>query len=758
MPAYDEPVGSADSLDFHRVASMLLARAWLIILCLILSGGVTFLYLYRAVPRYEATAAIEYQTDQLKILDVPGLLPDNPVGQSLEPKLRQIKRLLSHPEVLRRVVETNKLTTDPRFMALPPDARLSRQDAAFRLQGLFSVTIPKNDNLLLVTVEHPHAGMAAELANSLATELVNWTDEQKMSAIRRAADQLKDIMGTLKEQWLTNQAQLKPMREEAIILSQQLQEVLTDKQRLYESLLGLSLQQIALQAAFNQAQREGTNIEALLRIDLVRNDATVSQLKAELMQRESQFRALKQRVKQKHPAYAQAESELAAVQQRWEDAVRTAAQGIKLSLEQVRSQEEALRNQYQAVNRQAEQLRQKLGLNTNDLPARELELERSIGDRVMQRLKEASITTDLFSNPITVAETAMVPLKPTKPDKVKVSLLGLLAGLALGVGLAVLLGLVDTSLKSLEETEQFLSFPVLSAVPRIAHLEAGQSQIIMSDEANFAGAEAFRSLRTSIAVLNKDKSIKTVLFTSSVPDEGKTFCALNFAVSLAQQGHRTLLVECDLRRPMVGQALPGIRDDHPGVTDYLRLQATGPIGRSQEPASRGGAGLSFAELRRKQEGGGGHAAGSTATLEAKAEAEPRLALTELVQKTSVDNLWFLSAGSPSHNSTELLGQQGAVSALMNEAFRKYDRVVVDSAPVLGVSDTLLLATQVQAVCLVIRAHRTARKAIQRATDVLHRAEVPLLGVILNGLAASRSDYYNDYYHYDDYRAKPPAKT
>jgi Mrp family chromosome partitioning ATPase len=391
---------------------------------------------------------------------------------------------------------------------------------------------------------------------------------------------------------------------------------------------------------------------------------------------------------------------------------------------------------------------------------RELDLQRSIHDRVMQRVKEATLTGDLMHNPLIIGQRAEVPGTPSKPAKVKISVLGLMAGLMCGVGLALALGFVDTSLKSLEDTERFLNFPVLSAVPRIADLETATSQIIMNDEDNFAGAEAFRSLRTSLAVLNKDKALKTILFTSALPEEGKTFCSLNFAVSLAQQGHRTLLVECDLRRPMVAQALPEIRDAAPGVTDYLRmLPMNAPVPVHESGRRSSGGGLSFAELRRKQEGKVAEPVVSRATVTGGVgggEVPARLGLEDFVQATGVENLQFLSAGTPSADSSELLGQAGAVSTLLNEAYRRFDRVVIDSAPLLGLSDTLLLATQVHGVCLVIRAQRTPRKSIQRAVEIMQRAEAPLLGVILNGLVASRSDYYSDYYHYD-YRSNPTAK-
>jgi Mrp family chromosome partitioning ATPase len=190
------------------------------------------------------------------------------------------------------------------------------------------------------------------------------------------------------------------------------------------------------------------------------------------------------------------------------------------------------------------------------------------------------------------------------------------------------------------------------------------------------------------------------------------------------------------------------------VTEYLRLSPiTAPTHRDSatEPA---GNGLSFAELRRKHAEGVAAPAPLVVTAETRSETSSRPSLDEYIQKTNIDNLAFLGAGAPALDAAELLAQHHAMSALIAEAQRRFDRIVIDSAPLLGVSDSLLLATQVQAVCLVIRAHRTPRKSVQRAMDMLQRADAPVLGVILNGLVATRSDYYSDYYHYEDYRARP----
>ncbi|MCL4179119.1 MAG: AAA family ATPase [Verrucomicrobia bacterium] len=754
MPTYEDPSSGSDSLDFRKVVSMLLARAWIIVVCLILSGGVTFLYLYRAVPRYTATAVLVYQIDQLRPMDMSGLLPENTPAQLLESRLRPISRELQSPRFLQKVAEIKKLAEDPRFLPPTPDRLPTVEDAALRLGKLLTVEVPRNDNVIFVTVEHPDPNVAADLANSVARQFILQKDADRGEALDQARLKLQDVMTSLRTDWEAMEREMEPLRETADDLSRALVFQTEMINQLAQERMQLNSRMLALESSSKQIDESQGDLTRLLGIVTIATDNDVRVYRQAIVERELALTRLKQQYKEKHPLYIQGENDLKAAQINLAKSVNDAVLSVRSALETMRKQEADIQAKFEANRRAWDANFKQMQASTNAMNSGEVELQRTILDRVMQRVKEATISADLFNNPLKVEEEAIVPFSPSKPNKIKVAALGVFAGIACGVGLALALGFVDTSLKSLEETEQFLNFPVLSAVPRLPELEAETSQIIMNDEANFAGAEAFRSLRTSISVLHKGKTFKTILFTSALPEEGKTFCALNYAVALAQQGQRTLLIECDLRRPMVAPALSGVREDYPGVTDYLRLSPSLPAAPVGNVPDSGDGGLSFAELRRKHaEGSSGASAPATAATEVRAEVANRPTLDEFVQKTTIENLTFLSAGAPAMDAAELLAQSNAVVSLITEAQRKFDRIVIDSAPLLGVSESLLLATQVQAVCLVIRAHRTARNTVQRALEMLQRADAPVLGIILNGLVATRSDYYSDYYHYEDYRAK-----
>jgi polysaccharide biosynthesis transport protein len=754
MPVYEDPGVGPDPLDLRKVVSMLMARAWIIIICLILSGGVGFLYLYRAVPRYTATVSLAYRTDQLRPMEVRGLLPVDQESM-LDSKLRPISRELKSLEFLTRLVETNKLNTDARFLPPSMTGDIGVERAALALRSMLTITVPRNDNLVLVTVEHPNPQLATELANSLAEEFIRFKNEDQETALSQAQGKLLDLMNSLRKEWEVMDKDIEPLRETADELSRALVFQMGMINQLAQERTQLSLQIIDLESSARQIDGCQGDQDKLQGIAAIASNSDVRAYRQEILEREMELSRLKQQYKPKHPVYIVGENNLKAAQGKLKEATDTAVLGVKSALETLRTQEAEIEARFQKNREEWDANFKQMQASTNSMASGEIDIYRNMLDQVMQRSKEATISADLFNNPLKIETPARVPDSPSKPNRIIIAALAVFAGLASGTVLALALGFVDTSLKSLEETEQFLNFPVLSAVPRVPELESESSQIIMNDETNFAGAEAFRSLRTSISVLHKGRNFKTILFTSAVPEEGKTFCALNYAVALAQQGQRTLLIEGDLRRPMVAPALTGVREDHPGVTEYLRLAPVTSAAPSASTPQAGTSsnGLSFAELRRKHAQGSVAAPPQMVTAEARPDLTDRPSLDEFIQKTSIENLSFLASGAPAMDSAELLAQHHAVPALIAEANRKFDRIVIDSAPLLGVSDALLLAMHVQAVCLVIRGHRTARKSVQRALEMLQRADAPLLGVILNGLVAARSDYYSDYYHYEDYRAK-----
>src|SRR6185369_17062051 len=215
----------------------------------------------------------------------------------------------------------------------------------------------------------------------------------------------------------------------------------------------------------------------------------------------------------------------------------------------------------------------KLSVRYNVL-ARDVEADRALYQSVLNRMKETFVTKDLKPSKIRLIEHAAVPEKPIRPEKVRVVLAGILAGLAGSVLLVFLLNALDRSLKTVDQTEEYLGLPVLSTIPKFDGGAGEERKLIKEDDARCPEGESFRTLRTALSMLGRKEDRRVFLFTSALPSEGKTFCSLNFAQSLARQGLRTLIVDCDLRRPMVDKSLRGTKPRNVGLTDYLTGQKT----------------------------------------------------------------------------------------------------------------------------------------------------------------------------------------
>lgn len=291
--------------------------------------------------------------------------------------------------------------------------------------------------------------------------------------------------------------------------------------------------------------------------------------------------------------------------------------------------------------------------------------------------------------------------------------LGALLGFLAGFGWSVMDEMMDTSIRSPEDVTQFIQLEVLGMIPLMRFGKPGRrgkrrgAYVVGKDEEEIDAcivtqhdpkspiAEAYRSLRTHFQFATIQQRPKTVMITSAVPGEGKTTTAVNFAVTMADQGLRVLVADTDLRRPNVHRVLRTERG--PGLADVLR---------------------------------------------------ERIPVENVIRPTAVENLWALSSGRVPPNPSELIGSE-RMRRLVHELGGMFDLVVCDAPSIHVVTDSILLATHVDTAILVIAAEYSRRETILRAKKLLETATPFIAGVVLNGLEATRRHYYYYYYYYDD---------
>jgi capsular exopolysaccharide synthesis family protein len=285
----------------------------------------------------------------------------------------------------------------------------------------------------------------------------------------------------------------------------------------------------------------------------------------------------------------------------------------------------------------------------------------------------------------------MLPEFPSKPKKVLILMMSVAIGLGIGLSYALGASLLDSSLKTVDQAEQVLGLNLLGAIPTAKDTALEKTRRMLIENPDSAIAETFRAMRTAVQLAAPDDAFRCMLVTSGIPGEGKSFCAINYAVTLAQQGFRTLLIDADLRLPSVGRVFLG-KDEVPGVTDLL--------------------------LERRD-------------------------FDEVVQLTNIENLSILPAGARVSNPAELCNK-ASFAALIEAAKARFDRIVIDTAPVHAVSETLILAPQADAVCLIVRAGKTPAPVAVRALKKLIDSGANIPGFVLNGVSNRNKGYY---YHY-----------
>src|SRR4029077_1437764 len=313
--------------------------------------------------------------------------------------------------------------------------------------------------------------------------------------------------------------------------------------------------------------------------------------------------------------------------------------------------------------------------------------------------------------------------------------LGLLAGLAAGLAFVFGADALDRSIKTVDQAETTLGLPVFAAVPdttderpagrirrRSKALGSSNYRVVVETPESPA-AEAFRNLRAALSLLGPEAERKVSLFTSAVPNEGKSFTSANYSLALAQQGYRVLLIDGDLRRPNMHKifrfpdankgnnseedAPPGVTDCLVGEVDLVSAARVIPAGEIQ---------LVDEDIR----------------------------LTGKILTATGVQLSVLAGGRRAPNPAEILAGP-FFGQLIAEAAKLFDRVGIDSAPILAVSDTLLMTPNVQPGCIVIRAGKTPRPAVRRAITLLAKSGIRPAGLVLNRLRRSRGVGY--YYYY-----------
>jgi len=682
--------------DFARTWHTLLEKAWIIAVSLAVFLLIGLFYIHRTPATYSATATIEAEQDEPDILKMEMIRTKD--IQAVD-YLQTVAQTLTSRPVLERVAETNGFWTDRRFITVTngvTDDALSRKHVVDKLERMVQVKLRRGTRLIDVTARHIVPELTEQIANSIVSEYISSRAEREDTSITMANQNLSREAERLRKKLEESENALQAYKEKhnASSLDDRQNTVVAKLNELSTRATEAKSIRIKTETEYGQVLKLGTNTAALLNVPAVAHDSTVAALELSLTKAEEDFATLRERYKDKHPKYIQAVTQIGKLREDLGSAVLGAVETLKASLESAQAAEEALNQAMLAQETAALEL-SKLSIEYGVL-AREVETDRALYDAVLKGMKESALSqATQQTGIIRVVEPAWLPDHPVWPRKSAILAMCAMGGIFLGIFIVLALRAVDTSIKTVDEAETGLGISVVSVVPDMKQMSNGRSRLVVVDDARSEGAEAFRTLRTSLSTLGTGEEWRVCLFTSAMPSEGKTFCSLNYAASLALLGRKTLLIDADLRHSSLEGAMFGPTGVGAGLSDYLAGQKK---------------------------------------------------FEEAVRPASIKHLFLMPGGSASSNPAELLAADG-LKAVVQEALKRYDRVVVDSAPINAVSDTLLILKCAQSVCLVVRAASTSSRYVMRCIQLLHTAKAPISGIILNRMPTRRHAGYGAYYDY-----------
>ena len=652
--------------DVRVVLEVLRSKALLIAICT--AGALLLAFLYTLfTPRvYSAQTVIQIEQEEQKVVKIEGIKSED--LKSLE-ALKTFEQNVTSPEVLLRVIHNPELRNDPTF--LPDVERKSDNALQKALARHIDAKLRRGTRLIDITVDHPSPVMAEKIAKLLVQEFVRWNFEAQRDAAEVARRFLLDEGTRLRAKLEQSEQALQSYKEQNEAVS------LEDRQNItVEKLKELNLRVTTAKAErlkleSDYAETTSGNYRSpdeLLNIPAIANTPAVADLRKSISEKEAHLATLKERYKSGHPKFIEAASELENLRMALERAILKARDVLGSSYQAAVLTEgkldKALRQQQKAA----------LELNKISIPyevlARDTEADRALYNSVLTRLKETDVTANLAQNSVRIVARALLPDQPVSSKRNLALALGLLMGLACGSGIALV---SNRSLNTFHQAEALLGVRSLSEIPRLRASRREVKPALLEHDP--AAEDSFRNLRSSLLLIQQAKSRRTLLFTSAHPGEGKTFCAMNCAISFAQLGLKTLIVDADVRQSDLAQ--------------WFFPEAP-PTGR--------------------------------------------------ILRTDVPNLSAVFADKADANSQEFLPGL-TFQQLMRHAAGRFDRIVVDSAPVNLVSDTLLFARHVESVCLVIQAGKTPVEDVIRAAQRLSEAGAAPVGFVWNQARSARGYYY-----------------
>ena len=737
-----------DLMDYWKV---IVRRKWILA---IFAGGLivfTAIFSFLTSPQYRATATLLIEEDTSRILSINEAFGEQAQvfrdlrgyntqmqllkSRSLADRVARKLNLLARPEfgggqaskrgflgTIKHLVTLGWLSSskapggeNPLFPVNPYSGVVKRLVLGLGINPI------KDTKLLELSYTFTSPTLATEIVNTLAEEFITFSFEKRSSTTQQASDWLSEQIDNLRNDLTAKERELLRYSQEKdiVYLSETESTAVKSFSDMNDAYNRALLDRINAEAEW----RELKNLEAGSLPQLI-SDPAILQLKTEYSRLSAEFEEKSKQLKPDHPEMMRIQARLGSLKEEINKAAGAAEARYRSALQKENSIKATLERQRGDVTKMENN-----AILYNSIRS-EVESKRRLLNTLQERQSETQLSAQLkglSASNISVIDLAEVPRKPISPNRTKNLLMSLLIGLFGGIGLCFLLEYLDDTVKGPEDVERLAELPSLGIVPYLPpdglsknrsyssylkHHYAGadgtpgkehtlpeikEIELVNHHHPDLPFAEDYRTIRTSILLSHSGKPPKTIVFSSPLTQEGKTATVVNMAVAFAQLEEKVLVVDADLRKPRLHRILK-VRNVS-GLTGFL----TGKV-----------------------------------------------PLKEVVNKTSIENIWLIPSGPIPPNPAELLNSR-KMKDLLEEIGQVFDFILLDTPPVLAVSDTILISSVADSTVLVIRSGQPRRKPFLSAVQELKRARANIIGVVFNAADFNKEGIsYVKHYGYSTY--------
>jgi len=701
---------SSEGSDSHTTIvhfwRLLQKRRWLVLGTLGLVVTLVTIVSFALPKRYDASAQLLLDLEGEEDLGLDQVVM--PLDMDLDTKLQTQVRIVQSDTIANRTIKQLGLQNSPGFVGkkgVPTQRDYDSLDLRTRTgltnafhRSLTVELVPKTE-IMVIHFRSLDPKLSADVVNTVAQTYIEHNFQTKYQATRQTSEWLTKQLDDLKKH--SEEAQervISYQKKTGLFGEDESHNIVIDRLTLLnKSLSEAETQRILLEAKYRIAMTEDPEL-----IANIAPESVLGALYKERVEVRSEYAELVAKYGSSYPRVIQLQAQLTEL-----DA------NVKTEVQKVA---EALRAEYMAALKSEQMHRANLDKQKDDaynmnqdaiqygIMRREVESSRDLYEGLLKKLKEAGILAGLKSSNVNIIDNASIPVEPVSP-KIPLNIaLGCISGLLFGVTLAFAAENLDGSIRTPEDVETYCSLPSLGIIPSVARnphtrrtsLASPQRRIlpITVEQSGSGSAEAFRALRTSLMLSSPGAPPQVILVTSAVTKEGKSFMSINLAAVLAQTGQKVLLVDSDMRRPSINQ--------------YLGL-----------PMTRG----------------------LSACL-AGTENSDAMCL----QVEEIPGLHVLPAGRMPPYPAEMLGSD-ALPQLVQQWREQYRYIVIDTPPVLAVTDAVVSARVADVVVLVARSEKSRRQSLVRTRDLLKKAHAAIAGVVVNDLSLNSPDYRQYYGYY-----------